>query len=226
MDKKILVIIAVNIFLFVNGQKENLSSFNAVSLTYQFHPKFFAFSEFQLRGNKDFYHPDYNAVRGGLGYKVRKNNSALIGFALINNYGNKIFNRQEIRIYLQDVITQKSGIFKFENRFLLEQSWIYEPLKDLSSTRNRFRYRLNISAPLNSKKVEPGTLSANIYDEVYFSTPQKPAFSRNRLFNGISYQVSKELSLSSGYLWERNLSLIKNNNFHYLYFACNINLDK
>lgn len=223
--RKSLLFLAAFLPLFVFAQKENISSFNSVSLNYQFHPKFFLFSEFQTRGNEDFSHLDYYEIKGGIGYILTKNHKPLIGIGRYVNYTEKALSKEEFRFWLQDVINLNYGIFKFENRFRAEQSWFYEPQKEVHSKRNRFRYRLNISAPLNSKKVEKGTISANIYDEVFFITPLKPAFARNRVYAGLSYQIQKELSLSCGYLWQREFGAITNRNFHYLYLALNINLE-
>ncbi|MGS0747193.1 DUF2490 domain-containing protein [Halpernia sp. GG3] len=226
MDKKILVMIAVNIFLFVNAQKENLSSFNVISLNYQFSPKFFLYSELQSRGFEDYTYPDYYEIKGGIGYNLSKNNKPLLGIGRYVNYTNKKLSKEELRFWIQDIVNFNAGIFKFENRFRAEQSYFYEPLKDLNSKRNRFRYRLNISAPLNAKKIEKGTLSANFYDEVFLITPLKPAFARNRVFAGFAYQYSKEVSLATGYLWQREFQTLSNRNFYFLFFAVNINIDQ
>jgi hypothetical protein len=205
--------------------QDHRSSFSAGSLNYQFHPKFFLYSEIQLRSIEDFTYPDYYEVKGGIGYNLTKNQKLLIGIGRYVNYSEKTLSKEEFRFWLQDVINVNSGIFKFENRFRAEQSWFYEPQTERPSKRNRFRYRLNISAPLNSKKTEKGTISANIYDEIFFITPLKPSFARNRVFAGLSYQLNKELSLSSGYLWQREFGAISNSNFHFLYLALSINLD-
>lgn len=211
-------------FAVISAQKDNFSSFNVVSLNYQFHPKFFLFTELQERGNEDFSYPDYYEIKGGVGYNLTKNHKPLIGIGRYANYKNKDLDKEEFRVWLQDVINVKTGRFKFENRFRLEQSWFYEPNIDVRSTRNRLRYRLNISAPLNSKKVEPGTVFANVFSEVFFVTP-KPTFGRNRLYTGLAYQITEQLNIASGYLWQREFQTKGNRNFHYVYFAFNINID-
>ncbi|WP_417429523.1 DUF2490 domain-containing protein [Halpernia sp.] len=223
--RKVLIFFAVFFLILFKAQKENLSSYNAISLNYQFNSKYFLFTEVQLRGIEDFSYPDYYELKGGIGYNLTKNHKPLIGIGRYVNYTEKSLSKEEFRIFLQDVINLNSGIFKFENRFRAEQSWFYEPKKSAHSKRNRFRYRLNISAPLNSKKVEKGTISANIYDEVFFVIPMKPSFARNRFFAGLSYQFNKEISLSSGYLWQREFGVISNRNFHFLYLAFSINLE-
>lgn len=224
MKKPFFLLILIFSFAKFEAQKENLLSFNTVSLNYHFQPKVFLFSAIQVRGNEDYTKPSLYDVYLGLGYNLSKNNIALLGTGTYFNYKEKELNKEEFRIWIQDIVNLKSGVFKFENRLRVEQSWFYNLEKHQSSTRNRFRYRLNISAPLNSKKVEKGTLSANIYDEVFFVTPQEPSFARNRVYAGFSYLFSKELSLSSGYLWQREFEALSNKNYHYLFLSFNINL--
>ena len=205
--------------------QENISSFNAITVTYKFHPKFFLYGEGQLRGISDYSYPDYYEIKGGIGYNLTKNHKPFIGIGRYANYKDHDLNKEEFRLWIQDVIDFRSGVVKFENRFRAEQSWFYEPNIDRHSTRNRFRYRLNISVPLNSKKVEPGTLFANIYDEVFFVTPMKPTFARNRVYGGFGYQIDENFGLASGYLWQREFEAKGNKNLHYLYLALNINID-
>ncbi len=218
------------IFLYVSSwgfaQSEHLSNFNSVTVTYKFHPKFFLYGEGQLRSIEDFSYPDYYEAKGGLGYYLTPNHKPFVGIGRYANYKDHLLSKEEFRVWLQDIIDVKKGTVKFENRFRAEKSWFYEPLKGKNSTRNRFRYRLNISVPLNNKKIEPGTLFANTYTELFF-TPSKidPFFSRNRLYGGLGYQIDENFGLSTGYLWQREFASSGNRNLHFLYLALNINID-
>ncbi|MBB4805413.1 hypothetical protein HNP38_000685 [Chryseobacterium defluvii] len=205
--------------------QEHISSFNALTLTYKFHPKFFLYAEGQLRGNEEFSYPDYYEIKGGLGYNLTKNHKPFIGLGRYVSYKNHSLSREEFRVWLQDVIDIKKGVVKFENRFRAEQSWFYEPKTDRNSTRNRFRYRLNITVPLNAKSVKPGTVFANVYDELFFVTPMKPTFARNRVYGGFGYQIDDNFGLAAGYLWQREFEASGNKNLHFLYLAININID-
>ena len=137
----------------------------------------------------------------------------------------KVMDKEEFRVWLQDVIDLKSGKFKFENRFRAEKSWFYEPVKDVHSDRIRLRYRMNISVPLNSESVKPGTVFANVYDEVFFVTTEKPLFARNRVFGGFGYQIDENFGIATGYLWQREFAKSGNKNIHFLYLALNITID-
>lgn len=225
MKLRILYLFLTVFFVQISAQKENISSFNSISVTYKFHPKFFLFAEGQLRGITDYVYPDYYEIKGGIGYNLTKNHKPFIGIGRYGNYKNHAMDKEEFRVWLQDVIDVKSGKFKFENRFRAEKSWFYEPQKDIHSDRMRLRYRLNISVPLNSELVKPGTIFANAYDEVFFITTEKPLFARNRVYGGFGYQIDENFGIASGYLWQREFAKSGNKNLHFLYLALNITLD-
>lgn len=205
--------------------QEHISSFNAVTLTYKFHPKFFIYGEGQLRGNEDYTYPDYYEIKGGLGYNLTKNHKPFVGLGRYVNYKDKKLSKEEFRVWLQDIIDIKKGIVKFENRFRVEKSWFYEPQTDNTSQRMRYRYRLNVSVPLNAKEIKKGTVFANAYDELFLVTPMKPTFARNRVYGGFGYQIDDYFGVVSGYLWQREFDAKGNKNLHFIYLALNINID-
>ena len=225
MKKRFYFIIIFLVFFRINAQQEHISSFSAITVTYKIHPKFFLYAEGQLRGIEDYSYPDYYEIKGGVGYNLTKNHKPFIGIGRYGNYKNRIMDKEEFRFWLQDVIDVKAGKFKFENRFRAEKSWFYEPLKDVHSDRIRLRYRLNISVPLNAETVKPGTVFANVYDEVFFITTEKPLFARNRVFGGFGYQIDENFGMATGYLWQREFAKSGNKNIHFLYLALNITID-
>lgn len=225
MKNKVYFIIIFLLSFAANAQQEHVSSFNALTVTYKFHPKFFLYAEGQLRGIEDFSYPDYYEIKGGVGYNLTKNHKPFIGIGRYGNYKNRIMDKEEFRVWLQDVIDLKAGKVKFENRVRAEKSWFYEPVKDVHSDRIRLRYRLNISVPLNSESVKPGTVFANAYDEVFFVTTEKPSFARNRVFGGFGYQIDENFGIATGYLWQREFAKSGNKNIHFLYLALNITID-
>lgn len=205
--------------------QEHISSFNALTITYKFHPKFFLYLEGQSRGIQEYTYPDYYEIKGGLGYNLTKNHKPFIGLGRYATYKDRSINKEEFRVWLQDVIDFKKGIVKFENRIRAEKSWFYEPQSDKNSERMRYRYRLNVSVPLNAKEVKKGTVFANAYDEVFFVSPMKPTFARNRVYVGGGYQIDNSVGVVAGYLWQREFNASSNQNFHFLYVALNINID-
>lgn len=224
---KLSVGLGLSLFLsttFFKAQ-EHISSFNALTITYKFHPKFFLYAEGQSRGIEEYTYPDYYEIKGGLGYNLTKNHKPFVGLGRYATYKDHAINKEEFRIWLQDVIDFKKGVVKFENRFRAEKSWFYEPQTDKSSQRMRYRYRLNVSVPLNSKKIGPKTLFANAYDEIFIVSPIKPAFARNRVYGGLGYQIDENFGVLGGYLWQREFEAKGNKNFHFIYLALNINID-
>ena len=224
MKKSFSFFILILLCSLLSAQKENPSSYNSLTVTYKFHPKFFLYAEGQLRGIEDFSYPDYYEIKGGLGYNLSKNHKPFIGIGRYGNYKNRLLDKEEFRIWLQDVVDVKLGKFKFENRVRAEKSWFYEPKKDLTSDRIRLRYRLNISVPLNSESVKPGTISANAYNEVFFVTTGHPSFARNRVYGGLGYQIDENFGIASGYLWQREFAQSGNKNLHFIYLALNISI--
>ena len=225
MKNRFYFVIILLLSFTVNAQQEHISSFNAITVTYKFHPKFYLYAEGQVRGIEDYSYPDYYEIKGGVGYNLTKNHKPFIGIGRYGNYKNRIMDKEEFRVWLQDVIDLNAGKVKFENRFRAEKSWFYEPVKDVHSDRIRLRYRMNISVPLNSESVKPGTVFANVYDEVFFVTTEKPLFARNRVFGGFGYQIDENFGIATGYLWQREFAKSGNRNIHFLYLALNITID-
>lgn len=223
--KKCLLFLVFALFFGKLSAQEHISSFNSVSVTYNFHPKFYLFAEGQLRGIEDFSYPDYYEIKGGLGYKLTPNHKPFIGIGRYVTYADRKLDKEEFRVWLQDVVDFKAGRVKFENRVRAENSWFYEPQTDEVSDRIRLRYRLNLTVPLNSAKVEKGTIFANAYEEVFFVTTQEPLFARNRVYGGFGYQIDDHFGIASGYLWQREFALSGNKNVHFLYLALNITID-
>ena len=225
MKKIFLILLVFSFFCHVDAQKENPSSFNSVTITYKAHPKFFLFVEGQLRGIEDYSYPDYYEIKGGIGYNLTKNHKPFIGIGRYGNYKNQKFDKEEFRFWLQDVVDVKLGKFKLENRFRAEKSWFFEPQKDVHSQRTRLRYRLNVSIPLNSETVKPGTVFANVFEEVFFITTEGPLFSRNRFYSGFGYQINENFGIASGYVWQREFTSSGNKNIHSIYLALNITIN-
>lgn len=221
---------AVILFLFLvcgfgKAQKENLSSYHFTTVSYKFHPKFFFYAEGMLRGIEEYFYPDYFEVKGGVGYYLTKDHKPFIGIGRYGTYKNRRNVKEEICVWLQDVVDVHVSRVKLENRLRLEQTWMHEPLTDTNSDRFRIRYRLNVSAPLNSRKAEPGTVSANVYDEIFIIPAQKQALYRNWMYGGLAYKIDKTTSLAAGYLFQHEFGEKARRNLHYLVIGVNFSLD-
>lgn len=200
--------------------RENISAFNMMSVTYKHNEKWSLYGEGQLRAIEDYAKPDYYEVKGGIGYNINKQHQPFIGIGKYGTYKNSKFYQNEFRIWLQYVFSHNLGKAKIDHRARAEKRFFDYPQTDTKSNTERYRYRLTATYPLNRDKLGPGTLFVNGFEELFFG-PDEPAFKRNRLFGGFGYQFSKNIGSNLGYMWQREFALKGNTNLHFLYFALN-----
>jgi hypothetical protein len=147
------------------------------------------------------------------------------GYVYVRNfiYGEQpaAYINNEHRIYQQAVLKYTSGKFGFNHRFRIEERFIQTHHSDPSgeviddgfdeNKQMRFRYRGSITYPLNKSKIEPKALFLSVYDEFFISWGKKVTFHKpdqNRIFAGLCYQFTKDISLQSGFFYQM---LIKSN---------------
>jgi hypothetical protein len=229
MTKKFLIfLVLTSLFISLGAkaqQKEHLSGFSTLSLTYKFDPNWYVYGETQVRSIAKFSEIDYYEIKGGGGYTFNKSHQAFIGLGRYASYTEHKISREEFRVWAQYVYSKFISRVKIEQRVRAEKRFFHDPVTDLNINAERYRYRMNVIVPLNKEKVEAKTLFATTYDEVFFiSEEPKPAFSRNRLFGGLGYQVNKSLGVTLGYLWQRDFSQTKNTNTHFLFCGVNFTL--
>ncbi len=139
-------------------------------------------------------------LRTGLNYHFSPNAFATIGYGYIASH---IFDSpqshpesEEHRIWQQLITTQTIGRVKFEHRYRVEQRWVNKDYK------NRLRYRLMLFIPLNTPKIEKGSVFLGFYDEIFLNTAQT-FFDRNRLYGAVGYQIDKATGIQVGMLNQR-----------------------
>ncbi len=188
-----------------HAQKDNVwGSWIISNIEYGFSPELYGYFELQTRSQSIFRQFYYYEVKGGIGYRINDNFSALIGFG---NYGTYDWMdlsapkvNDELRLWEQFVMTQPLKRIRFEHRFRAEQATIN------NTYRNRFRYRLSLLVPLNRKQIAPGTLYAVVFDEL-FLTDKAPYFMRNRIYAGLAYPFNAILTVNLGWVNQFNYSL-------------------
>ena len=136
-------------------------------------------------------------LRTGLNYKVRDGLVVTGGYANITNH---VYNSarigpevEEHRIWQQLIALNYFGKTKIEHRFRYEQRWIEDEFK------TRYRYRGMLFHPLNSERIETGTLYLGIYNELFLQ-PAGTAFDRNRFYTGMGYKYAQNIQFQLGYL--------------------------
>jgi len=158
-------------------------------------------------------------LRTGLNYHLTDKALITAGYCYIASHQFESEQREpesrEHRVWQQFILTNNIGRVKFEHRYRIEQRWVDEDY------RGRFRYRLMLFVPLNKPKIEKGTLSIGLYDEVFVNSKQI-FFDRNRLYGAIGYQLHKTATVQIGGLhqqvndfgkWYLQLALVFNPDF-------------
>jgi hypothetical protein len=111
----------------------------------------------------------------------------------------------ENRIYEQFTVWHNAGRPRLEHRFRLEQRWIEEA--GTTDYGNRFRYRLQITTPLNHPTLEPRTHFINFYDEIFLDVGDGgDRFDQNRLYLAYGRQFTRHANLQLGLLWQARSS--------------------
>ncbi len=139
-------------------------------------------------------------LRTGLNYHFSREAFASAGYAYIASYvfesPQKPPESTEHRIWQQLILNNKIGPLKFEHRYRIEQRWVN------SDFRSRFRYRLMLFIPLNSKQIEAGSFFLGLYDEI-FVNGERVFFDRNRLYGALGYQFNRTSNIQVGLLHQQ-----------------------
>jgi hypothetical protein len=125
---------------------------------------------------------------------------------------NKYVNNEH-RIYEQVVYKHSIGRLSFNHRARLEQRFLQVHADQNGDVinlgydlyMNRFRYRFVANIPINNSKMDTKTFYASVYDEFFFSWGDAVTFHKidqNRIFFGLGYQVTKDVSFQGGYLYQ------------------------
>ena len=203
--KLTITIIVLLLSNFIFSQNKDLGSWNVVNVQYDINPKWEVYTELQTRSNRFFDNFFYYEIKGGIGYKINKHFSFLLGtgrYATYSDEGNfvKPLQNEEFRIWQQINMKQYLGRLKIEHRYRAEQKWLND------GYRNRFRYRLSAEVPVNKAKTDRGAVYVNISDEIFLNN-RIPHFERNRFFAGAGYVISPVTAVQAGYVYQYNYKL-------------------
>ncbi len=182
---------------FCIAQHGAIGAWNIASFKLNLTRHWNVFEESQLRSQFFYNNFSYYEIKGGAGYSFKKM-AAAIGFGRFITYSDgddfkKPYVNKEWRLWEQFLVNSYIGRVKFENRVRVEQRWTSS-----LGYRNRLKYRLNSIVPLK-KKITPGTFYLSGWDEIYL-TDSDPHFETNRIYAGAGYQLSKSVTLQSGFL--------------------------
>jgi len=179
------------------AQDNDLNIWGVATSSIETSDKTFIWLEAQPRFTNDASRLGQLLLRSGVGYKLNDKTSVVVGYAYIFTDPVGPASSNEHRIWQQlsfNIFGDGKGT-TLKGRSRLEQR-IFEGSGDLGV---RFRQQLNLSVPLNDK------LRAVFYTEPFitFNTTnigQRDGLNVWRNFAGLSFPISKNISLSPGYL--------------------------
>ncbi len=176
----------------------DVGTWNIWNVKINLHKKWSVFGETQLRSLGFYQQFHYYEYKTGVNFHLNKHFSLAVGTGNYHTYsegGNFLLPKknEEFRTWLQVYMHQYLDIIKFEHRYRVEQRWL------LQEYRNRFRYRINMLIPLNSKKIATKTIYFTAWNEIFMSN-QPAFFERNRFFVGLGYEATPYFAFQAGYL--------------------------
>lgn len=196
------------------GQAEDkLGTWFIYNGSFYFNPEVEFFFETQLRLYEPLSNREEFFLRPIINYHFSTIFSAGIGYSygMTWTYGdadNEKIKATEDRLILQATMNQMIHRTKFQHRYRFEQRWLDQ------GNQQRFRYRLQVTIPLNNTSLEKGTVFLNTFDEIFIDSGPELKFNQNRLYLAGGYQFSKTLNLQLGYLFQSK----SEHNFHRLQF--------
>jgi hypothetical protein len=173
-----------------DSQVWGLFTFNA-----RFPNKFRLYAEVQPRLGENYNRYTQLLIRPAVGYQINRTFSAWLGYGWTPSFFPE-FNGEN-RIFQQLLWEDGYQGTSITNRFRLEQRFI----EYAGETAWRARHQLRLSRP-----VSKGSQWSYVgYDELFWhlnTTPRGPkaGFDQNRLFLGMSYNVSRHTRLELGYM--------------------------
>ena len=177
-----------------------LGNWNSVFLKGKLSPKFSLMGEGHIRSNDYNLKYDYYEVKAGIAYLITKNLAGLIGTGLYNTYETgELFEtpalQREFRTWLELSFKQAFSRFYLDHRARLEQRFIPDNYK------NRFKYRLALTLPVNMAVIDQGCIYLAVNDELFM--PQHGVVvEKNRLYGGLGYKLNKNAALQVGCVFD------------------------
>lgn len=168
--------------------------------------KFEALADVQMRTGNKFIHFETLLLRGGLGYKLNKDNSVAIGYTFKGDWtkeNGKSMYSPENRIYEQYLFNTNIRRTELTFRFRQEQRFVKDNGNYNFSQRSRFFISAQIPLAANAD-FSKGLYTA-IQDEIFVNSQHKEMvnnsfFDQNRPFVSIGYRWSKKVDTEIGYM--------------------------
>ena len=208
-------IVVSMIHLNALAQKSHFGSWSIINAQLSLSGKWAFFGELQLRSQSFFNNYFYYEAKGGFEYSLNKKIKFALGtgnFGTYSDGGNfeQPKTNNEFRIWEQAVMSNKLNALKIEQRLRIEQR-IYSN----GEYRNRFRYRLGFTVPLNKENNKYGKLYITTFEELFF-TNKVPHFSRSRFLIGPGYSFNNYFTIQPAYVYQFDISKSSKLGKHFL----------
>lgn len=171
----------------------------------RFHEKWSMHNEIQDRYYNVSGKGEQLLIRSGFNYHYSNQLWLTAGYGYIENYpindigGSKLV---EHRIWQQGMYFHALGRVALEHRGRMEQRFIGD------NYRNRVRYRLLATLPLNNFRMQPNTVFLAAYNEIFLHVENSP-YDRNRLYGAAGYQFTTGTNFQAGYMAQNFAGITK-----------------
>lgn len=201
--KALLFVMALLISAGLFSQSNTWAAWHIINTKVHFGKKWNLFFEAQTRSQtltKSFF---YHELKTGVAYNLSDKIGALLGTGQFVTYspdGNfkPPVQSTEFRVWEQLQLYSKLNRLKFEHRYRIEQRFLS------TGFRNRFRYRLNATLPVNKAEVTRHTFFVAANDEIFIGDTN-PFFERNRFYAGTGYEFNRNFTVQAGWLRQFDL---------------------
>ena len=175
----------------------SLGNWNAIFLKGKISPKLSLMGEGHIRSNDYNLKYDYYEVKAGISYSITKNLAGLVGTGLYNTYEiGELFEtpalQREFRTWLELNFKQVFKRLNIEHRGRLEQRFLPNNYK------NRLKYRLALTLPVNKPTIVQGSIYLAVNDELFIPQHGATLVEKNRLYLGMGYKMIPNAAFQIG----------------------------
>jgi hypothetical protein len=197
LSRLLMTIILLFEFNLVFGQSDNgVGNWDVLILKGNLSKKFSLVGEFNIRNNNFHSTYDYSEYKIGIAYSLTQNFALSIGTGGYNTSLTGSFlttqpSQKEYRTWLDLLFKNSYKRLNFDHRLRIEQRFTSAGYK------NRVRYRLTLTIPVNKP-----TLSANTFflasSNEFFVGQSHPNYEKNRFYVGTGYKLNQNFTFHIG----------------------------
>ena len=220
--KKILVLLIVSNFLFINQTKAQFDEDQLGAWYMYFFSTEFGDSNFGVQGDVQFRNWDLGSdleqllLRGGFTYKPENADIKFtLGYGNITTgaFGDDNSTVSESRIYQEALFpTNFADRVFLTHRFRYEQRFV-----EGQDLRTRYRYNLFMNIPLNQQDLKKGAIYLALYNELFINGQREigsgntvEVFDRNRFYAALGYTIKDGLRTQLGVMKQTTNAWSKN----------------